>query len=103
MPQGDFVEISAFVNSWEMKLRMLVSQKRPIKFDMYPKLAIPSEIKNLLSQTSYQDLILENDRWQHFFVPPSKETGADRSWSASALKKVGEPSFMTTGLFDLNQ
>ena len=72
-PQGDFVEISALVKSWELKLRTLASQKKPIKFDVYPMSKVPSEINNLLNQQGYEDLILENDRWQHFLVPNSIE------------------------------
>jgi hypothetical protein len=78
-PQGDFVEISALMKSWEINIQTLVSQKRPIKFDMYPKQNIPPEIRNLLGQTGYHDHILENDRWQHFLVPASNETVSDHS------------------------
>jgi hypothetical protein len=75
-PQGDFVEVSALMDCWETKFKILVSQKKLIWFDMYPKQTIPPEIKNLLSQTGYHDHILENDRWQHFLVPISNEKGA---------------------------
>ena len=70
-PQGDFVEVSVLMKDWETKFQMLVSQKRPIKYDMYPMPNIPQEFKNRLSQQGYRDLILENDRWQHFLVPNS--------------------------------
>jgi hypothetical protein len=69
MPQGDFVEVSVLMKDWEIKFQTLLSQKRAIKYDMYPMLGIPQEFKNRLSQQGYQDLILENDRWQHFLVP----------------------------------
>jgi len=69
VPHGDFVEVSALMRDWEIKLQTLVSQKRAIKYDMYPMLGIPQEFKNRLSQQGYQDLVLENDRWQHFLVP----------------------------------
>jgi hypothetical protein len=72
-PQGDFVEVSALMDSWETKFQTLVSQKKPIWFDMFPKRNIPPDIMNLLSQRGYQDLILANDRWQHFLVPNSIE------------------------------
>jgi hypothetical protein len=32
---------------------------------------IPQEFKNNLRQQGYDDLVLENDRWQHFLVPNS--------------------------------
>jgi hypothetical protein len=70
-PQGDFVEVSALMKDWETKFQSLVSQKRPIKYDMYPMPNIPPEFKNRLTQQGYQDLILENDRWQHFLIPTS--------------------------------
>jgi hypothetical protein len=68
-PQGDFAEISALVLGWETKLQTLVSQKRPIRYDMYPLLNIPQEFKNSLNLQGYDDLVLEKDRWQHFLVP----------------------------------
>ena len=68
-PQGDFVEVSALMQDWETKFQTLLSQKRPIKYDMYPKLGIPPEFQNRLKEQGYQDLILEHDRWQHFLVP----------------------------------
>jgi hypothetical protein len=71
VPQGDFVEISALVKSWEMKLRTLASEKKRIKFDVYPMSKVPSEIDILLKQQGYRDMILDNDRWQHFLVPNS--------------------------------
>jgi len=71
VPQGDFVEVSVLVQDWETKFQMLVSQKRPIKYDMYPMPNIPDEFKNRLTQQGYRDLILESDQWQHFLVPNS--------------------------------
>jgi len=71
VPQGDFVEVSVLVQDWETKFQMLVSQKRPIKYDMYPMPNIPDEFKNRLAQQGYRDLILESDQWQHFLVPNS--------------------------------
>ena len=70
-PQGDFAEISVLMKGWEIKFQLLVSQKRPIKYDMYPHPNIPPDISARLNQQGYQDLILENDRWQHFLVPKS--------------------------------
>lgn len=68
-PQGDFVEVSVLMKDWQTKFQTLVSQKRPIKYDMYPLPGIPLEFMNRLCQQGYRDLILENDRWQHFLVP----------------------------------
>jgi hypothetical protein len=69
VPQGDFVEVSVLMKGWEIKFQTLVSQKRSIKYDMYPLPGIPFEIKDRLDQQGYQDLVLDNDRWQHFLVP----------------------------------
>ncbi len=71
VPQGDFVEVSVLMKDWEAKFQMLVSQKRPIKYDMYPMPGIPQEFENRLAQQGYRDLVLESDRWQHFLVPNS--------------------------------
>lgn len=71
-PQGDFVEISALMRGWETRFQTLVSQRRPIKYDMYPLPDIPQEFQNRLKQEGYSDLIIENDRWQHFLVPTPK-------------------------------
>lgn len=71
VPQSNFVEVSVLVKGWETKFQTLVSQKQPIKYDMYPQPNIPAEFENRLAQQGYQDLILENDRWQHFLVPLS--------------------------------
>ena len=71
VPQGDFVEVSALMKDWETKFQMLVSQKRPIKYDMYPMPNISQEFESSLNQQGYHDLILESDQWQHFLVPNS--------------------------------
>ena len=68
-PPGDFEEISVLMRGWENRLHTLVSENRPIKFDMYPQPGIPPEIRGRLQQQGYSDLIPENDRWQHFLVP----------------------------------
>jgi hypothetical protein len=68
-PQGDFMEISVLMKGWETQLETFISQKLPIKYDMYPLPGIPQEIRSRLNQQGYSDLILENDRWQHFLVP----------------------------------
>lgn len=70
-PNGDFAEISALMAGWQNKFEDLVSQKRAIKYDMYPMPNIPSELCHRLAQQGYRDLILEQDQWQHFLVPGS--------------------------------
>jgi hypothetical protein len=69
VPTGDFSDISVLMRGWEDRFELLVSQNRPIKFDMYPRPGIPAEIATRLHQQGYCDLIPENDRWQHFLVP----------------------------------
>jgi len=95
VPQGDFAEISALVKNWEVKLQELANQKKPIKFDVYPMPQVPEKITNLLRQQGYQDLILENDRWQHFLVP---DTNASLPGNSPRHKFRG-PSLTATGLF----
>jgi hypothetical protein len=68
-PQGDFAEVSTLIRGWEDRLQTLVGQKRPIKYDLYPLPGIPREIESRLKQQGYHDLVLENDRWQHFLIP----------------------------------
>ena len=70
-PKGVFVEVSVLMSDWKDKFVTLVSQKQPIRYDMYPLHGIPSEIRNDLDRNGYQDLIVENDRWQHFLIPNS--------------------------------
>jgi hypothetical protein len=69
IPQGDFADVSVLMRGWETQVHALISQNRPIKFDMYPQPSIPQEIKIRLQLEGYSDLIPENDRWQHFLVP----------------------------------
>ena len=59
------------VAGWEARLHALASQQKKIKCDRYPLPNIPPEIQNRLRQQGYTELVLENDRWQHFFVPKS--------------------------------
>ena len=75
-PPGDFAEISVLMRGWESRLEMLVSQNRPIMFDMYPRPGIPPEILIRLRQQGYADLIPENDRWQHFLIPEAEPAAA---------------------------
>lgn len=71
VPPGDFAEISVLMNGWQTKFESLVSENRPIKYDMYPMPGIPPELCRRLDQQGYTDLVLEKDQWQHFLVPPS--------------------------------
>lgn len=70
-PQGNFTELSILMNDWKFQFQTLVSQKRPIKCDIYPLPNVPDEIRHALDEEGYSDLILANDRWQHFLVPDS--------------------------------
>lgn len=69
VPPGDFAEVSVLRNGWLNEIELLVSQKRPIKFDMYPLPGIPLAVKNNLDRQGYNDLVLNFDQWQHFLVP----------------------------------
>jgi hypothetical protein len=71
VPGGEFADVSVLMNNWQTKLEALVSQNRPIRYDHYPLTGIPSEIQHQLDQQGYFEMVLENDRWQHFFVPNS--------------------------------
>jgi hypothetical protein len=71
VPNGVFAEVSVLMSGWENVFEKLISQKQPIRYDMYPLPGLPAEIRNHLVENGYQDLILENDRWQHFLVPTS--------------------------------
>jgi hypothetical protein len=102
VPEGDFVEISALMKSWHIEFTALVNRKQPIKFDMYPMSNIPSDIKIILNRQGYQDLILENDQWQHFLISNSSnsiETSQARASTVKVIQKGAEPSLMKTGLF----
>lgn len=57
------------MTGWQNKMQMLVSQKQPIRYDVYPLPSIPQPIKDSLERQGYDDLILEKDQWQHFLVP----------------------------------
>lgn len=68
-PNGVFAEISVLMDNWQSRFDELVNERRAIRYDMYPLHGIPGEIRNNLDKQGYQDLILENDRWQHFLIP----------------------------------
>ena len=69
VPEGDFADVSVLTKDWQTKLRLLVSEKRPIRYDLYPLPVIPKEVGTNLDENGYSDLVLENDRWQHFLLP----------------------------------
>jgi len=72
VPVGDFAEVSVFMDDWETRFQTLIGQKQSIKFDMYPKSGIPDRINECLGRQGYHDLVIDNDRWQHYLVPDSK-------------------------------
>jgi len=68
-PQGCFAEVSALKHGWQDQIELLISQKEPIAFDMYPQPGIPPSVISKLDQEGYSDLVLHHDQWQHFLVP----------------------------------
>jgi hypothetical protein len=78
-PQGDFTEVSVLVNGWQNKFENLLSQNRPIKYDMYPMPHIPPEIRQRLAQKGYRDIVWEKDQWQHFLLPAVNADAAKRN------------------------
>ena len=68
-PQGDFTEVSILMSGWQSRFQTLVSEKRPIKCDVYPLQNVPDEIRHALDEEGYVDLIVVSDQWQHFLVP----------------------------------
>ena len=71
VPNGVFAEVSVLMSGWENVFEKLIRQKQPIRYDMYPLPGLPTQIRDHLVENGYQDLVLENDRWQHFLVPTS--------------------------------
>ena len=69
IPQGDFAEVSVLMSDWQKKFEALLSQNRPIKFDVYPLPNVLPSVYQRLDQHGYRDLVIENDRWQHFLLP----------------------------------
>lgn len=69
MPTGNFEAISVLLSGWESQFESLVTNKRPIRYDMYPLTHIPEKFQSRLKAGGYSDLVLENDRWQHFLIP----------------------------------
>jgi len=69
VPQGEFADVSVLTKDWQSRLLMLVSEKRPIRYDLYPLPVMPKDVGANLDENGYHDLVLENDRWQHFLVP----------------------------------
>ncbi len=69
VPQGNFEEVSVLMRDWQMKFEALLSAGRPIKIDVYPSPNALSSVSQRLDQRGYRDLVIENDRWQHFLLP----------------------------------
>ena len=57
------------MKDWEATLEALASQRRPIRYDHYPLREVSGQIRERLKQLGYVELVLENDRWQHFLIP----------------------------------
>ena len=74
VPVVDFVEVGALTKGWEARLKTLVIEHQPIRYDRYPLEQIPQAIEVCLEKPGCRDLISENDRWQHFFVPDLKDS-----------------------------
>lgn len=69
IPQGNFEEVSVLMHDWQNKFEALLSEHRPIKIDVYPSPNALSSVSQRLDQHGYHDLVIENDRWQHFLLP----------------------------------
>ena len=72
-PPGAFTYVSALRTGWQDELQLLIRQKHPVNFDHFPLCQFPEPVHNKLKEQNYQHLILANDRWQHFFIPPAGE------------------------------
>ena len=71
VPPGDFEEVSIHTPDWCAHFLRLVQEGKRIRYGLYTMPNIPKDIQDELSRRSYRDLILEDDQWQHFLVPPS--------------------------------
>ena len=69
-PHGDFAEVSVLTADWQNHFESLIRDKRPIKLDVYPLPHVLPLYQHRLQQNGYQVMVIENDRWQHFLVPP---------------------------------
>ena len=74
-PPGDFAYISALDTGWHSQLHSLIAQKQPVNYDFFPLRQFPGDVLEKIAQHGYEHLILEKDRWQHFFIPPASEIG----------------------------
>ena len=72
-PPGDFAYISALSTGWHGQLHSLIAEKRPVTYDFSPLRKFLDDVLEQVTQHGYQHLILENDRCQHFFIPPANE------------------------------
>lgn len=70
-PPGDFAYVSALNTDWHEQLQWLIRQKRSITCDHFPLRQFPEKVLEQVSQHGYQHLVLDDDRWQHFFIPPT--------------------------------
>jgi len=73
-PPGDFAYISALKTGWHAQLQLLISQKQPVTYDFFPLRQFPADVLEQAGKNGFQHLVIENDRWQHFFIPPANES-----------------------------
>ena len=69
VPHGEFAEISVLTHGWQNRFQSLISERRPIKFDFYPLPHLPVDVCQSVTQRGYHDIVVQQDQWQHFFVP----------------------------------
>jgi hypothetical protein len=70
-PPGDFEEVSIHMQKWEDAFLNFVRQRKRIKYWLSTMPTIPENVQKELNEKRYRDLVLEQDKWQHFLVPLS--------------------------------
>ena len=69
VPEGEFEEVSIEHPNWREAFEALITQRKPIRYQVYTMPNLSREIQDALNKQSYVHLILESDQWQHFLVP----------------------------------
>ena len=69
VPEGEFEEVSIEHPGWREAFEAHITQRKPIKYQVYNMPNLSQEIKDALNKQNYLHLILESDHWQHFLVP----------------------------------
>jgi hypothetical protein len=69
VPPDEFEEISILIPDWRRKFLSLVQREKRIKYHRLAMPSIPADIRTELRTKNYFDLILEQDRNQHFLIP----------------------------------